>query len=238
MIPIRDTIPSRSFPVITLSLIIINILFFLYEISLGPEILTFIKTYGVIPARYFYITHHFPNNYAGRFLPIFTSIFLHGGWFHLLGNMLYLWIFGDNVEDRMGHGRFMVFYLFSGIGASFFHIYTNPHSTLPSIGASGAIAGVLGAYFFLFPFSRIITLMPLFFFWTFVEVPAFFFLGFWFIMQFLSGSFALLLGEKAQGGVAWWAHIGGFITGIVLLPLFLLGRRKRRYYTVSRNYLP
>jgi len=228
MIPLRDTIPSERFPGIVVTLIILNIFFFFVELNQGPDLPHFIKVYGVIPARYFWLKHHSPE-VLPRILPIFTSMFLHGGWFHLLGNMLYLWIFGDNVEDRMGHLRFLIFYLLSGMGAGLFHIYTNPRSVVPSIGASGAIAGVLGAYFILFPFSRIITLLPYLFFWTVIEIPAFFYLGIWFLMQFFSGTTALLVGERMAGGVAWWAHVGGFITGIVLLP-FLLPRRKVEVY--------
>ncbi len=236
MIPIKDTIPSRRFSGVNLILIGLNIFVFFLEISQGPNLQQFIHNFGIIPSRYFYIKTHYPEEMLPRVLPIFTSMFLHGGWFHLLGNMLYLWIFGDNVEDRMGHLRYLIFYFLCGIGAGLFHIYTNPHSKIPSIGASGAIAGILGAYFILFPYSRIVTLVPFFFFWTFVEIPAFFFLGFWFLMQFFSGTATLLAGERAAGGVAWWAHIGGFISGIALLPFFLLGKkRENSYYNVSRR---
>ncbi len=236
MIPLKDTVPSRRFPIVNTLLIAVNVFVFFVELSQGTNLKQFIYNFGAIPSRYFYLKAHYPHQLLNRFLPIFTSMFLHGGWFHLIGNMLYLWIFGDNVEDRMGHFRYLLFYLLSGIGAGLFHIYTNAHSTVPSIGASGAIAGVLGAYFILFPFSRILTLVPFFFFWTFLEIPAFFFLGFWFLMQFFSGTTALLLaGDKAAGGIAWWAHIGGFITGITLLPFFLWGRKQESYYTVLKR---
>jgi len=153
-------------------------------------------------------------------------MFLHGGWLHLFGNMLYLWIFGDNVEDRLGHLRYLIFYLLSGIGASFVHIWLNPSSRLPTIGASGAIAGVMGAYFTLYPRARVITLLPFFFFFYLVEIPAFFFLGFWFILQFVSGSTALLT-RLPHGGIAWWAHVGGFLFGATLN--FLFRKPKRSY---------
>ena len=231
MIPIKDNVASQRIPGINLLLIGINIFVFLIEISQGPNLGGFVKEFGIIPHRFFYLKTHYPNEITPRVLPVFTSMFLHGGWLHLIGNMWFLWIFGDNIEDRMGHLRYLLFYLLCGIGAGFFHIYTNPHSNVPSIGASGAIAGILGAYLILFPFARIITLLPLFFFWTFIEVPAFFFLGFWFLMQFFSGTTALLVGEKSAAGVAWWAHIGGFITGIVLLPFFTRGGRKPIYIT-------
>ena len=157
--------------------------------------------YGVVPAVLSWPT-------------IFTSMFLHAGWLHILGNMLYLWIFGDNVEDRLGHVRFLVFYLFCGAIAAIAQIVVNPGSTLPTIGASGAIAGVMGAYFVLYPHSRIVALLPLFIFWQIIEVPAIVFLGFWFLMQFFSGvgSIALTSGTPT-GGVAFWAHVAGFVVG-------------------------
>ena len=160
----------------------------------------------------------------GTILPLFSSMFLHGGWMHLIGNMLFLYIFGDNVEDRFGHLKYLVFYFIAGITAAATQIYMFPNSEVPMVGASGAIAGVLGAYVFMFPTAKVLTLLPIFFFFQLIELPAFLFLGIWFIMQILSGMFALGIGADA-GGVAWWAHIGGFVAGIVLFPFL----RKRRW---------
>ena len=202
MIPLRDVVPSRTVPFITVGLIALNGLAFVFELSLPDASLEpFLQVYGVVPAVLSWPT-------------IFTSMFLHAGWLHILGNMLYLWIFGDNVEDRLGHGRFLVFYLFCGAIAAIAQIVVNPGSTLPTIGASGAIAGVMGAYFVLYPHSRIVALLPLFIFWQIIEVPAIVFLGFWFLMQFFSGvgSIALTSGTPT-GGVAFWAHVAGFVVG-------------------------
>ncbi len=224
MIPLRDTIPSRTFPFVNYGLIVVNSIIFLYEVSLGPQLEAFIQTFGVIPAKYFWLSQHEPWNLVERFYPILTSMFLHGGWLHVIGNMWFLWIFGDNVEDRMGHGRYLIFYLLSGVGAGLFHIYLNPTSTIPTIGASGAIAGVMGAYFILYPFARVITLVPIFFFVDIIEIPAFFFLGFWVLLQFFQGTLSLAFSQT--GGVAWWAHFGGFLVGAVLVFLFKKPRRK------------
>ena len=202
MIPLRDVVPSRTVPFITVGLIALNGLAFVFELSLPDASLEpFLQVYGVVPAVLSWPT-------------IFTSMFLHAGWLHILGNMLYLWIFGDNVEDRLGHVRFLVFYLFCGAIAAIAQIVVNPGSTLPTIGASGAIAGVMGAYFVLYPHSRIVALLPLFIFWQIIEVPAIVFLGFWFLMQFFSGvgSIALTSGTPT-GGVAFWAHVAGFVVG-------------------------
>jgi membrane associated rhomboid family serine protease len=147
-------------------------------------------------------------------------MFLHGGWLHLIGNMWYLWIFGDNVEDRLGHSRFLLFYLLVGLGAGLIHTGINYYVEIPSVGASGAIAGVLGAYLLLYPLARVLTLIPLFFFWQIIEIPAVIVLGLWFFMQFLSGANALAVADRTSGGVAWWAHIGGFVLGMILLAVF------------------
>jgi membrane associated rhomboid family serine protease len=215
MIPLRDTIPSRSFPFINISLIIANLATFLYQLSLGNQVERFIFTYGLIPA------HLFSGDYplAAHFYPLFTAMFLHGSWFHILGNMLYLWIFGDNIEDRLGHLRYLLFYLLSGIGAALTQIIVHPNSSYPMVGASGAIAGVLGAYLILFFHSRIVTLIPIFFFLQVREIPAFVFLLFWILMQFLNGTATFSHTNQITDGVAWWAHIGGFFSGILLLPL-------------------
>ncbi len=219
MIPIRDTIPSSRVPVVNFLLIAANIGLFLYEVSLGDRLVPFVERYAVIPARF----------YAGGYLSArdlltpLSAMFLHGGWLHLLGNMLYLYIFGDNVEDTLGHGGYLLFYLASGLVSFAVQILFQPDSAVPNLGASGAIAGVLGAYFLLFPRARVVTLIPLFVLFPVVEIPAFLFLGFWFLMQFLSGT-ASIGSSAASGGVAWWAHIGGFIAGIVFLKAFA-GRR-------------
>src|SRR5258705_1561402 len=203
MIPLRDIIPSRTTPVVTIALIAINVLVFLFELSLGRGVDEFTLYYGLVPAAFWWIT-------------VFTSMFLHGGLFHVAGNMLYLWIFGDNVEDRMGHGRFLVFYLLCGIAAALAQTIAAPDSVVPMVGASGAIAGVMGAYFVLYPKSRIVTLIPLFFFFQIVEVPAIFFLGIWFLMQFLSGLGSIVgsLSGAPAGGIAFWPHIAGFAAGV------------------------
>ncbi len=223
MIPLKADVPRSTFPLVVLLLISINILLFLHEISLEKSLELFIRNYSIIPVNFFS-----PNaNIFSRFSPLITSTFLHGSWVHLLGNMWFLWIFGNNIEDRMGHLCFPLFYLSCGIAGGLAHIYINPESTIPSIGASGAISGILGAYFILYPFARVLTLVPIFFIW-FVKLPAFFFLGFWFLMQFFSGASSILNGEAMTGGVAWWAHIGGFVMGIILLPFFLIGRKRNK----------
>jgi membrane associated rhomboid family serine protease len=217
MIPIRDTIRSRTTPFVTIALIAANVLVFLHEIQLGPVLDQFIEYFGFIPARFISW-----QDLGGspldleRFVPIFTSMFLHGGWAHIGGNMLYLWVFGDNVEDNFGHTRFLLFYLLSGATAALALAFFSPDSTVPTVGASGAVAGVLGAYFVLYPRSRVLTLVPLFFIPWFVEIPAIAFLGFWFLMQLLNGTLELSTRAGVAGGVAWWAHAGGFVAGILL----------------------
>jgi membrane associated rhomboid family serine protease len=215
MIPLRDIIPSRTTPVVTISLIALNIVVFLYELSLGRAIDAFTLYYGLVPAAFSWVN-------------VFTSMFLHGSFLHIAGNMLYLWIFGDNVEDRMGHGRFLVFYLLCGVAAALAQTITAPDSIVPMVGASGAIAGVMGAYFVLYPRSRIVTLIPLFFFFQVIEVPAIFFLGVWFLMQFLSGvgSLGATIG-RSTGGIAFWAHVAGFVAGITGVALFRRPERQR-----------
>ena len=212
MIPLRDIIPSRTTPIVTIALIVTNVLVFLFELSLGPAVNDFTLYFGLVPAAFSWVA-------------VFTSMFLHGGLFHVAGNMLYLWIFGDNVEDRMGHGRFLVFYLLCGIAAALAQTIAAPDSVVPMVGASGAIAGVMGAYFVLYPKSRIVTLIPLFFFFQIVEVPAIFFLGIWFLMQFLSGVGSIV--TAAQGGVAFWAHVAGFLAGLSGVIVFRRPERER-----------
>ncbi len=223
MIPLRDVNPSHSFPGMTILIIIVNAIIFLYEVSLGQYLPEFLDTFALIPAQYFYMGDLGGVSAIARYFPFVTSQFLHGGWLHFIGNMWFLWIFGDNVEDRLGHFRFLFFYLLCGVIAGFAHVYTNPHSSLPTVGASGAIAGVMGAYIISFPQARVLTLFVFFFFIRFIELPAVVFLGVWFLFQFFSGTAALAAAESA-GGVAWWAHIGGFVAGIALI-IFLPKRK-------------
>ena len=225
MIPLRDAIPAQSFPVMTVLLIALNVLAFLYELSLGRELDVFIMQYGAVPLRFILAGQMEQVSTLERFLPLFTSMFLHGGWLHLGGNMLYLWIFGDNVEDRLGRVRFVAFYLACGLAAALTQIYIHPTSKIPMVGASGAVAGVLGAYLILFPYAHVLALIPILFFFQIVELPAALFLVFWFLMQFLSGAIAITGSPYLTGGVAWWAHIGGFVCGVALG--FVLPKRKR-----------
>ena len=227
MIPIRDTIPHRRPPYVTCAIIALNAAVFLYELGLGPTGLQrFFMHYGVVPARYAdpRIAAHF--GVVEQVLPFFTSMFIHGGFLHILGNMWFLWIFGDNVEDWFGHAGFAAFYVFCGVASAVFHTALSWGSPVPTVGASGAIAGVMGAYFLLYPRARVLTLLPIFIFITFIELPAYFFLGLWFLFQFLSGTAALAAGGMA-GGIAWWAHVGGFVTGAGIV-FFLGGARPRR----------
>ena len=216
MIPLSDVIPSRTKPVVTVGLIVVNAVVFLYQLMLPePALQVFVGSYALIPAWF-------------SVPALFTSQFLHGGWMHVISNMLYLWIFGDNVEDRLGHVPFLIFYLGAGAAAALLQTLFNPFSSVPMLGASGAIAGVMGAYFVLYPKSRIVTLVPLFFFFQIIEVPAIFFLGIWFLMQLLSGVGSLGVSNAAGGGVAFWAHIGGFVAGL-LIGLVLRARGPRRW---------
>ncbi len=229
MLPIRDNVPSRSFPVMTVSLIVVNTVIFLFEVSMGQRALAgFVTRYALIPghvAAYFSGAQLEPRRV---FFPFFSSMFMHAGWIHLIGNMWYLWIFGDNVEDRLGHVRFLVFYVLCGLIGNAAHYALNPASSLPALGASGAIAGVLGAYIISYPGARILVLLPIFFFIQFIELPALVVLGFWFILQFLSGA-ASVVASGETGGVAWWAHIGGFLGGITIFYLFR--PRPRSWYS-------
>jgi len=217
MFPIRDNAPRWTFPFVTLGLIAANVLVFGYQLSLfaeGPPAQeAFVQTFGSVPAK---ISAALAGRYSfGAGLgPIFTSMFLHGGLMHLLGNMWFLWIFGDNIEDDLGHGGYLVFYLLCGVLATAAHYASNPASTIPSVGASGAISGVMGAYVIRFPRAQITTLIPFIIFFTTVELPAIVMLLYWFAIQFLSG--ASSIGAEG-GGVAWWAHIGGFVAGALLI---------------------
>ena len=225
MIPLKDNIPSRSFPIVTVGLIGVNVLVFLYQFSQGRNFEVFLIKYAAIPQEIMQGGELTPEFSFPIPLTIFTSMFMHGGIFHLFSNMLYLWIFGDNVEDLLGHFKFLVFYLLCGIAATFSHILTNPNSNLPMVGASGAIAGVLGAYLINFPYARILTLIFFGFFIRIVSIPAVFVLGFWFILQLLNGLPSLGSAE-ATGGVAWFAHIGGFVAGIILFKIFSLFQKR------------
>jgi membrane associated rhomboid family serine protease len=217
MIPLRDTIDSKGYPIINTALIVSNVLVFLLQLGQGEALQQFIITYGLVPARYSVpaIAGHF--SLGQQVFALLSFMFLHGGFWHLLGNMWTLYIFGDNVEDRLGPVRYLLFYLLCGVASGLTHLFLNWHSQLPTVGASGAIAGVMGAYFLLYPHSKILTFIPIFFIPYLIEIPAFFFLGIWFILQFLSAA-----GTPGHGGgIAWWAHIGGFVFGMVFLRLFL-----------------
>lgn len=219
MIPLRDSTPSGTMPVVTIVLIVINCVVWLYEVSLGEHAQRFIVEYGLIPIRlvkFYGLQGGFTDN---ALIPLFASIFMHGGWLHILGNMWFLWIFGDNVEDRLGHFKFLLFYLLCGIGASLIHVMFNAGSRMPTIGASGAISGVLGAYLVSYPNARVTTLLIIIFFIRIVEIPAYLFLIIWLLFQFVSGT-SELAAHHDTGGVAYWAHMGGFVVGIVLLWLF------------------
>lgn len=222
MFPLYDTVRSRTFPLINLTLVLANVLAFLYELRMDPATLKgFIFTWGLIPAQFMSDANTFWTN-------IFSSMFLHGGWFHIINNMWVLYIFGDNVEARMGGIRYLIFYLMSGVAAVLLQTYVLPSSMVPMIGASGAVAGVLGAYLILFPRSRIASLVPILFIFTIIEIPAVLFLVFWFVSQLYSGLFAIRGG--GESGIAWWAHIGGFVFGVLMVFFFRRRTNYRNYY--------
>jgi membrane associated rhomboid family serine protease len=222
MIPLKDDNPTQTIPLVTIGLLTVNILVYIYQLTLSPDGLeTFVFRYGAIPGRLIHPSGSdqavFQNMPFG--LTIFSSMFLHGGMFHLLGNMLYLWIFGNNVEDYLGHVKFLIFYLISGFFAAFIHTLSDLNSPIPMIGASGAIAGVLGAYLVLFPRANVSTLFIFIIFFKIIKVPAVLILGIWFLMQLLNAG-------TAGGSVAWFAHVGGFLTGVILIWIFKSIRRK------------
>ncbi|ADL07391.1 rhomboid family intramembrane serine protease [Thermosediminibacter oceani] len=226
MFPIRDNIPSRRPPLVTVLLIIINSLIF-FTLSDTPyrTFVGFTHKYGLIPVKITKLVVSGAPFSLGDLYPFITSIFLHGSTLHLISNMWILWLFGDNVEDRMGHIRFLLFYLLSGVIAGVFHLVFNPLSRVPVVGASGAIAGVMGAYFVLFPSARIITLVPTFFLVPiFIQIPAVVYLFLWFLAQLYSGTVLSVIGGAAVSGIAWWAHIGGFVSGVLLNRFFLRDR--------------
>jgi membrane associated rhomboid family serine protease len=213
MIPLRDVIPSRSTPYITVTLIALNAALWLYELTIPNDVLpVFLQLYGVVPADFSTPT-------------LVSSMFLHGSWSHFIGNMWYLWIFGDNVEDRVGHGRFIAFYLLCGVVAALGHVAMDPASTLPTIGASGAIAGVMGGYFVLYPQSRVLTLIPLVFYVEIIELPAVLLLGFWFVMQLFNAGVIAVTSNSSSGGIAFVAHVAGFVAG--LAGVFVVRKRTR-----------
>lgn len=224
MIPIRDNIRSRSFPIVNWLLVIANILVFLLEISLSPAGLErFIQTYALTPSL---LTANLPFSLT----TLFTHMFLHSGWFHIISNLWVLIIFGDNVEDRMGSGRYLIFYIFGGLAAGLLQTFMTPGSSIPSLGASGAIAAVLGAYLLFYPGARVITFVPIFILGWFVNIPAVIYLGFWFVLQLFSGLTALVTPSGlSMGGIAWFAHIGGFVFGLLFGRLFAR-RNPQRWY--------
>jgi membrane associated rhomboid family serine protease len=221
MFPIRDTIPAKRFPIMNWLIIIANIAVFIYELSLNDQQLSdFITTYGLIPSKFSLFSHH--DLWSTKLFSIFpfaTNMFLHSGWLHIILNMWVLIIFGDNVENRMGSFKYLLFYILCGIAASISHYILNMNSPVPAIGASGAIAGVMAAYMFLFPFAKVVVLIPILFIPLFFELPSFIYIGIWFVLQLWSG--ALSLGIRSTG-IAFWAHIGGFLSGILLYKFFLM----------------
>jgi membrane associated rhomboid family serine protease len=225
MIPLRDDIPSRSFPLVNTILILANVAAFMWELSHGERgAQTIIEQYGIIP--HFFVHESSPREWA----TLYTSMFLHAGWAHLISNMLALYIFGDNVEDRMGKVGYLIFYLLAGTAAGLAQVFVDTHSRIPMIGASGAIAGVLGAYIVLYPRARVLTLVPIWIIPYFFEIYAIFYLGIWFLSQLLSGTMSVIVAsEQTTGGVAWFAHAGGFVAGLVMVKLFARSRRPRRY---------
>lgn len=234
MIPLRDDQPTFSVPFINYFLIVANLLIFFWELSVGMQsrgaLNAFLVEFGVVPRHTLAVlTGHSYDSTATAILPLFTSMFLHASFLHVAGNMLFLWIFGDNVEDHLGHFRYLVFYLGSGLAADFTHILLNANSRVPSVGASGAIAGVMGAYFILYPRARVLTWFPPFFLF---HVPAWLILGYWFVAQFLSGA-ATAIADTSQttGGVAFWAHVGGFVAGVLMIKVFSERPHRYRYGT-------
>jgi membrane associated rhomboid family serine protease len=218
MIPLRDDNPAQRVPFVTRGLILLNVLAFVYELTLSDGTHEFLRDWGLVPGRLFAALTG-ETSLPVELLTLVTSMFLHGGWLHLIGNMWYLWIFGDNVEDRMGHGRFLLFYLAAGVVASLVHSALQPGSPMPTVGASGAIAGVLGAYAFAFPRAKVLTLVPIFFFVQIIAIPALLLLGIWFAFQFIAGTMSFGA-ARASGGVAWWAHIAGFVFGFLVMMMF------------------
>ena len=232
MIPLKDINRTRTFPAVTLFLIAVNAAVFVYQLSLGsgPLLTGFFYQFGLVPRALLSFGYWQDAGILLGLAPLFTSMFLHGGWMHFLGNMLYLWVFGDNVEDWLGSLRFLLFYLVCGLLAALLQIAVNPASPIPMIGASGAISGVLAAYLVLFPGARVLTFVPILFFFYLVRLPALIFLGLWFLLQFFNGAVSLTSGDLSMGGTAWWAHIGGFVAGLVLILRTRKSRRRAMVY--------
>jgi membrane associated rhomboid family serine protease len=218
MIPLRSSEPHYTRSSVTLLIILVNVLVFLFELSMPPYVRNhFIELYGIVPARLYYPT-------------IVTSMFLHGGFLHIAGNMWFLWVFGRGIEDTLGHAKYLFFYLACGVAAAFAHILLNPYSPVPTVGASGAIAGIMGAYLIKFPRAHIVTLVFIFIFITTVDIPAFFLLLYWFAIQFFSGVGSIGYSQASSGDVAWFAHVGGFLAGMALILLMPTRQRARSYY--------
>ena len=230
MIPVRDDQPRFSTPYVTYFLIGLNLVIFLFEAALTPESFkALLYQLGMVPANITGLLAGARLGLVAAFLPTLTSMFLHGSWMHVIGNMWFLWIFGDNIEDYLGHFKYLLFYLLSGLGAAFAQVILNPHSRVPTVGASGAIAGILGAYFLLYPRAKVLIWFPILFFFY---LPAWVTLGYWFAMQFVSGAATSIANySETSGGVAFWAHVGGFVAGIVLIKLFPERPRRYRYGT-------
>lgn len=225
MIPFKDDNPTRLFPFLTIAFIAVNTVIYFLQIFAAPNPVRTAFAYGAIPHFLLTFTTVQPIH---PFLTVFTSMFMHGSLLHLISNMLYLWIFGNNIEDRLGHVRFIIFYTLCGLAAAYSHAITSPSSTVPMIGASGAVSGILGAYVLLFPRAKVHTLIFLGFFVQVVRLPAVFVIGFWIVIQFINGMVSK--GVASHGGIAWFAHIGGFIAGIAMIRLFMVKRKKGHYY--------
>jgi membrane associated rhomboid family serine protease len=234
MIPIRDDQPRFSTPYITYFLVALNTLVFVYELAVGAQsreaLNAMIYEFGIVPDHIgAALTGEAHFSFAAAFLPILTSMFLHGSWLHIIGNMWVLWIFGDNIEDYLGHFPYLIFYLLCGFAAAITHIVLNAGSDVPTVGASGAIAGVMGGYFLLYPKSRVLTLVPLIVFFTFWWLPAWIVLGYWFLLQFFSGTTSIAYSSPSSGGVAFWAHVGGFVAGLILIKIMPRRAQRERY---------
>jgi membrane associated rhomboid family serine protease len=237
MLPIQVAVPTRYPPVVTWCLIALNSMVFLFQISLSPsELEAFLNQFALLPARYFG-PYADPDPALIDYLPFFTNMFLHGGFLHLILNMWTLWLFGPTVEDRLGRARYLAFYLACGLFASLAHALFNPTSTIPALGASGAISGVLGGFMLMFPLARLVVVIPILFFPFFFELPAVVFAGFWFVTQVLSGTAELFMASSGAGGIAWWAHIGGFVAGVVLAPIMRQSKQDYRTYQADEGVL-
>lgn len=227
MFPFRDRIRASTVPWVTWLIVAANVAVFVYELSLGQALPRFMRDHAVVPVRLAELSGGDPGAWVAGARRTVVSMFLHGGWLHLILNMWYLWIFGDNVEDRIGRARYVALYLASGVAGTLAHVWANPESAIPTVGASGAIAGVLGAYLVTYPRVRVLTGIPVFVFIHLVELPAWMLLGLWFLLQFLSGAAAIGASHVSAGGVAWWAHIGGFVSGMALMAVLKIGRPDR-----------